>query len=395
MTEPILIGGGGIGGLCAAIALTQAGQPVRVLEQSDVFSEAGAGIQVGPNAWRLLQNWGLGELISAFAAIPQGIRIYDGLSGELLNTVHLGRRSEQRYGAPHIVIRRAHLQKCLLEAAWSQADLDITTGFQVTGCQNVDHGVETFGTSGASVRGRAVIGADGLQSTLRECVEKTRPETIGMTAWRATIRASDAPELLRQSDIGVWMGPRCHLIHYPVDAGKEVDIIAIIQETFHYDGWGAPGETEDLLPFFFDWNQGLYQILEQLTGWTKWTLFTMKPLKAWGHGRLTLLGDAAHPVQPFLAQGSAMAIEDATVLADEIQKSPDEIPAALRRYEELRAQRVARVQNASRRLGSVYHLAGPSRWARNFAIRRLEPDTLLARYDWLYGFTPDLSAAHR
>ena len=393
MTDPILIGGGGIGGLCAAIALAQQGQPVRVLEQSDSFSEAGAGIQIGPNAWRLLQDWGLAELISAFAAIPQGIRIYDGLSGELLNTVLLGERSEQRYGAPHIVIRRAHLQKCLLEAALAQADLEITTGFKVTGYQSIDDGVEALDTSGVSVRGRAIVGADGLQSTLREFVEETRPETIGMTAWRAAMCASDAPELFRQSDIGVWMGPYCHLIHYPVDGGKEVDIIAIIHETFHYDGWGASGETEDLLPFFSDWHESLYQILEQLSGWTKWTLFTMKPLKAWGHGRLTLLGDAAHPVQPFLAQGSAMAIEDAAVLADEIRKSPDALPAALRRYEELRAGRVARVQNASRHLGSVYHLGGPSRWARNFAIRRLKPDALLARYDWLYGFTPGSSAA--
>lgn len=395
MNDPILIVGGGIGGLCAAVALAKVGQPVRVLEQSNSFSEAGAGIQVGPNAWRLLQGLGLEELISVFAAVPQGIRIYDGLNGELLNTVHLGQRSEQRYGAPRIVIRRAHLQKCLLETAWTQADLEITTGFKVTDCKSLDRGVEAIDTSGVSVRGRAVIGADGLQSTLRECVEETRPETIGMTAWRTAIRASDAPESLRQPYIGVWMGPYCHLVHYPVDAGAEVDIMAIIEDTYHYDGWGAPGETEDLLPFFSDWHKSTYQILERLSDWTKWTLFTMKPLKAWGHGRFTLLGDAAHPVQPFLAQGSAMAIEDAAVLADEIHKSPDEIPAALRRYEQLRAPRAARVQNASERLGYVYHLAGLFRWARNFAIRRREPDALLARYDWLYGFTPDLTVTRQ
>ena len=391
MADPILIGGGGIGGLCAALALAQAGHPVRVLEQSDTFSEAGAGIQVGPNAWRLLQDWGLEELISAYAAVPQGIRIYDGLSGELLNTVHLGRGSEERYGAPHIVIRRAHLQKCLLEAALTQADLEITTGFKITGCKSIERGIVALDASGVSVRGRAVIGADGLQSTLRGCVEETRPETVGTTAWRATIPAKDAPEFLRQPYIGVWMAPYCHLVHYPVDAGAEVDIIATIEETYNYDGWGTPGETEDLLPFFADWHKGPYEMLEHLSDWTKWTLFTMKPLKAWGHERLTLLGDAAHPVRPFLAQGSAMAIEDAAVLADEVQKSPDEIPLALRRYEQLRAPRAARVQNASERLGNVYHLAGLLRWARNFVIRRREPDALLARYDWLYGFTPDVT----
>ena len=133
-------------------------------------------------------------------------------------------------------------------------------------------------------------------------------------------------------------------------------------------------------------------MLERLSDWTKWTLFTMKPLQAWGRGRVTLLGDAAHPVQPFLAQGSAMAIEDAAVLACEVQKSPHEIPVAFRRYEQLRMQRTAQIQRASQRLGQIYHFAGPLRWGRNFVIRRRKPEDLLASYDWVYGFTPDLTA---
>lgn len=388
MTDPILIAGGGIGGLCAAVALARAGFPVSVLERSDAFSEMGAGIQVGPNAMRLLEDWELAPLVAAYSTVPEGIRVFEGLTGELLNTVPLGRRAEERYGSPNIVIRRAQLQKCLLEAAWTQPDLKITTGFGLAGHESFEDRVEVFDASGTRVRGQALIGADGLQSTIRATVHQHQPETIGKTAWRTVIRSSDAPSVFGDPYIGIWMAPYGHLVHYPVDAGEEVDVIAVVEDTYHFDGWGAQGDPDDLLPHFYNWDRFPLEFLEQLEGWTKWTLFTMKPLDPWGHGRITLLGDAAHPVQPFLAQGSAMAIEDAAVLADEVRKSPTDLPAALRSYEQLRARRTARVQQASHRLGQIYHLAGLPRWIRDAVVRWRKPMSLLARYDWLYGFAP-------
>lgn len=394
MTDPILIVGGGIGGLSASIGLAGAGLPVRVLEQSNSFSEAGAGIQVGPNALRVLRKWDVGDLIAAYAAVPLGIRIYDGIGGELLNTVPLGRRSEERYGAPHIVIRRAHLQRCLLDVAGAHCDVDIQTGFELAGFEDGSTHVEARDGEGAGARGQALIGADGLQSKVRALLDGngSEPQTVGMTAWRTSVAAKDAPGLLSEPYIGVWMAPYCHLVHYPVEAGEAVDIIAIIEETYLYDGWGAKGEVEDLLPHFHDWHATPLSLLEQLQAWTKWTIYKMNPLKSWGRGRVTLLGDAAHPVQPFLAQGSAMAIEDAAVLVNEIRIRPDDFAAAFRRYEQSRRERTAKVQRASHGLGRVYHYAGPTRWARNAVIRRRKPVDLLARYDWLYGATPEVAA---
>ncbi|MGI9385118.1 MAG: FAD-dependent monooxygenase, partial [Methyloligellaceae bacterium] len=344
--------------------------------------------QVGPNAMRLLEDWGIARLVSAYATVPEGIRVFEALTGELLNTVPLGSSAESRYGSPNIVIRRAQLQKCLLEAAWTQSNLEIVTGFRLAGHEDLEDRVEAFDASGIRKRGQALIGADGLQSTIRASVHRHQPETIGKTAWRTAIRTSDAPASFADPYIGIWMAPYGHLVHYTVDAGNEIDVIAVIEDTYHFDGWGAPGDPEDLLPHFYNWDAYPLEFLEQLEGWTKWTLFSMNPLDPWGHGRVTLLGDAAHPVQPFLAQGSAMAIEDAAVLADEVRKSPADLPAALRRYEQQRVRRTARVQHASHRLGQIYHLAGLPRWVRDAVLRWRKPMSLLARYDWLYGFAP-------
>ena len=387
MTDPILIAGGGIGGLSAGVALARAGVPVCVLEQSDTFSEMGAGIQVGPNAMRLLEEWGVAHLVMAYASVPEGIRVYEALTGELLNTVPLGSSAEARYGSPNVVIRRAQLQKCLLESAWTQSNLEIVTGFRLKGYESHEDRVEVFDAFGTRRRGRALIGADGLQSTIRATVHDRQPETIGKTAWRTSVRTADAPETFADPYIGIWMAPYGHLVHYPVDAGNEIDIIAVIEDTYHFDGWGADGDPDDLLPHFYNWDRYPLAFLEELPDWTKWTLFAMKPMDPWGRGRVTLLGDAAHPVQPFLAQGSAMAIEDAAVLADEVRKSPSDLPAALRSYEQRRMRRTARVQDASHRLGQIYHLAGVARLARDAVLRRRKPMSLLARYDWLYGYT--------
>lgn len=384
MVDPILIAGGGIGGLSAAVALARAGFPVRILERMDTFSEAGSGMQIGPNAMCLLEHLGAAELVSAYGAVPEGIRIFAGRNADILTTIPLGRQAKERYGAPSIVVRRAHLQQCLLEAAWSQTDLEISTGFQLTGYESNGDGVEVFDRTGTGVRGRALIGADGLRSAVRAQIHETHPQTVGKTAWRTTIRTSDAPPVLAEPYIGIWMAPYSYLVHYPVDAGKVINLVAIVEDTYHFDGWGAKGDPQDLLPHFHDWDDLPRSLLEQLSDWSKWTLFTMEPLSSWGVGCVTLLGDAAHPIQPYLAQGSAMAIEDAAVLADEIRKAPDDLPAALKHYERLRAPRTSRVQRASNRLGRISHSGGALRWVRDLVLRRRRPLSVLAGYDWLY-----------
>lgn len=389
MTDPILIAGGGIGGLSAAIALAREGQQAHVLERSATLSEAGSGIQLGPNAFNILKEWGLEDLIRPFAVKLSDIRVHDGLTGELLNTVRLGLECQRRYDVPYLVIRRAHLQKCLLDVAASDARIKVTTGFSLSGLEIGDTSVKVRDDAGQTLEGLVLIGADGLQSTVRRSLMDNEPETLGMTAWRTILPAADIPDDFAERKIGVWMGPGSHIVHYPIDGGESLDVVAIIDDTYHFDGWGEPGDPEDLLPHFVDWDDKPLSLLNTAADWQKWTLFKMSPLVSWGHGPVTLLGDAAHPIPPLLAQGAAMAIEDAATLAAQIAARPDDTATALRRYEAARQTRTAKVQRASLALGRVYHYSGPSRWARNSLLRNLAPEKMVGRYDWIYGFATD------
>lgn len=389
MTDPILIAGGGIGGLSAAIALAREGRQAHILERSATFSEVGSGIQLGPNAFNILKEWGLEDLIRPYAVKLSDIRIHDGLTGQLLNTVRLGLECQRRYDVPYLVIRRAHLQKCLLDVAASDARIQLTTGVALS---DVEIGADTVTVrdeTGQTFDGPILIGADGIQSTVRRSLMDTEPETLGMTAWRTILPASDIPEDIAERKIGVWMGPGSHIVHYPIDGGDALDVVAIIDDTYHFDGWGEPGDAEDLLPHFIDWDEKPLSLIRTASDWQKWTLFKMSPLVSWGQGPVTLLGDAAHPVPPLLAQGAAMAIEDAAALAAQIAARPDDRATALRRYEAARQTRTAKVQRASLALGRVYHYSGPSRWARNSLLRNLAPEKMVGRYDWIYGFAND------
>ena len=315
MMEPVLICGGGIGGLSAAIALSREGIPVRVLEQATSFSEAGTGIEIGPNAARHLDAWGLMELMSALSSEPDGMHVHDGLSGTLLTTVPLGGFVRERYGAPYLVIHRKHLQYCLLEAAGECDGLEIETGFKLAKLDVRPDGVTAKSAAGGTAHGRALVGADGLWSTVRASFSDSEPRTVGVTAWRALLPASKAPDAVNAPHIGLHLGPGAHVIHYPIDAGATINVVAMIEETINFDGWASPGKSNELLPFFGTWGEHVFELLEVPDDWYKWTVMSMDPLTQWGGGPVTLIGDAAHPIEPFMAQGGAAAIEDAASLA--------------------------------------------------------------------------------
>ncbi len=387
MVDPVLVCGAGIGGLSAAIALARKGVPVRVLEQAPNLSEAGAGIEIGPNAARHLNAWGLSDLLSTFSTEPEGVRVYDGLSGALLITVPLGNFARQRYGAPYLMVHRRHLQHCLLEVAGELDKLEIELGFKVSKVDVRPEGVTVKSETDDTAHGRALIGADGIWSRVRAVVSDKEPETVGVTAWRALVPASRVPEAKRAPYVGLQLGPGSHVLHYPVDAGATISVVAMIEETINFDGWASPGDANDLLTFFYDWDDEVFRLLELPDDWFKWTVMRMEPLELWGEGPMTLLGDAAHPIEPFMAQGGAAAIEDAASLADAVAANPANITAAFRAYEDSRQQRVIRIQKASQQRGKIYHMSGLKRWARNIMLRRQVPETLLSRYDWLYGTT--------
>ena len=386
-SDPILIAGGGIGGLSAGLALARAGFRARVLERAQSFEEAGAGIQLGPNATRILQDWGVWEALAPARVAPQAVHIHDGLAGGRLATIALG-QAEARYGAPYAAVHRADLQQALLSNAKAAEGLTVSTGFEVAEASQSARGVEVNSTKGKAAAGRALIGADGLRSRVRaQFGLGPEPVYSGQTAWRALAPIAARPKGFGASDIGLWLGPGAHLVHYPVKGGKALNLVAVVDEPLAYEGWNAPGERAELIALFTRWDARARALLGVPAAWRKWALAEARPLEAWSSGRVTLLGDAAHPILPFFAQGGAMAIEDAAALADALAGAAT-IEAAFARYQRARGARTARVQARSKRQGRIYHLKGPMRLARNWTLRLRSGEALLADLDWLYGTRP-------
>jgi salicylate hydroxylase len=383
----ILISGGGIGGLGAAIALSQRGIASHILEQAETFSEVGAGIQIGPNGMRILEHWGVAELLMGKGSTPEAIRIFDGLTGKMLNSVPLGEFSLERYGAPYRVFHRAELQMALLEKARSLSNITITTGFRIRKFVEHDNEVNVHCVSGNKQQGRLLIGADGLWSRTRGQMHPAiTPTFYGKSAWRAIISRADAPEPFKRQETGLWMAPNAHLVHYPVMGGEAINVVAVITEEFNKEGWTTHGHSDELLAHYTNWNSVPRNFLDHVTGWQKWSLFGLEHIPFWNRGRVTLLGDAAHPPIPFLAQGGVMAIEDAHVLARELDLHGDDHAKAFAEYQSQRRSRAYHVMDTAHKLGKIYHMKGLMRQARNAVLTRKRPEKLLADYDWLYGF---------
>ena len=383
----ILIAGGGIGGLSTAIALAHHGIHTQLLEQAKTFSEVGAGIQVGPNGMRILEHWGVTSLLEGKGATPEAVRLYDGLTGAQLNHVPLGEHARKRYGAPYRVFHRAELQMALVEKARSLSQITIVNGFQVQKFVEQEHGITVHSTSGDERSGRLMIGADGLWSRIRaQMYPYITTSFYGKSAWRAIIPRSTAPEPFSKMETGLWMAPDAHLVHYPIQGGEAINVVAVITEKFDKIGWGAAGLGDDLLAHYTAWDKTPRTLLNRVTGWQKWALFSLEHLSCWSAGRVTLLGDAAHPPIPFLAQGGVMAIEDAFVLAQELDRYGEDHESAFEQYESQRRARAYHVMDTADKLGNIYHMKGVMRFARNTILTRKKPEKLLADYDWLYGF---------
>lgn len=383
----ILIAGGGIGGLSAALALAQAGVPVQVLEQAEQFSEAGAGVQLGPNAVHVLRGLGVADRLAPRALAPEGVHLFDAHAGECLATVPLGPMAELRYGAPYWVAHRADLQSALLEMARANDNIVITQPFRVARCVQDGAAVRAFAEGGAEAAGGALIGADGWRSCVRADVGANgAPLYSGKTAWRLMVPFADAPAALRQRAVGLWLSPRAHMVHYPVRGSAEVNIVVIVDDRDAPQGWNAPGEAGELVRQLAGWPKAITRFLGERTGWRRWALHDMPPPRRWSRGRITLLGDAAHPVLPFLASGGVLAIEDAAVLAREMAAAKGDAAMAFAAYAAKRRPRAAQVQMRSRRMGRIYHMGGMMRWSRNQVLTARGPQNLLARNDWLYGY---------
>ena len=388
-SRTIVIAGAGIGGLTAALALTRAGFRAVVLEQAERLEEAGAGIQLSPNATRVLFDLGLAERLRPLVVAPESIRIVNGRSGRDIVRVPLGETAAQRYGAPYWVIHRADLQAVLTTAIAENPDVTLRLAARVEDFVIHPHGVTIEARDAQGLRdeqGIALVGADGLWSTLRTRLgERRSPHFAHRTAWRAVVPAAGLTDEFRESVTGLWLGRDAHLVHYPVKGGREVNIVAIVRDDWHEPGWSAPGRQGELAPRFAGFAPQARALIAIPDRWQKWALFDRPPGRPRTKDPVTLLGDAAHPMLPFLAQGGAMAIEDAAVLAACLSRDED-TTRALRAFERARRVRVARAQHEARRNSWRYHLSGPLGFARNAVLRAMGGEKLLRRFDWLYGW---------
>jgi len=389
-SRSIVIAGAGIGGLTAALALAAKGFRVSVFEQAPRLEAVGAGIQLSPNATRVLRDLGVGDLLETSVVVPAALMVRSAASGRPIVRMPLGAEAERRHGAPYWMVHRGDLQAALVAAAEANPDITITLGAKVEDYAIHRHGLTVRVRHGAGLAEEhciAVIGADGLWSSLRSRIgNREKPRFRKRTAWRSLIAATEVPEPFRESLVQLWLGGDAHLVHYPVRAGAAINIVAIAHDSQERPGWSAEGAQRDLMEHFArgNWSQDARGLLMLPAAWQTWSLYDMPELPQWGDGPVTLLGDAAHPMLPFLAQGAGMAIEDAAILARSLARSPGDVPTALRAYEQARRPRTALVQQASRRNGAIYHKAGPAAFIRNIGMQVLGGRRLISRYDWIY-----------
>lgn len=384
MPLDVLIAGGGIGGITAALCLAEEGHSVELFEQANSFSEAGAGIQLSPNCTRVLHHLGLESALRENAFLPEGTQIRDWKSGRLISESALGDAAVRQFGFPYYHIHRGDLLALLVNAASTHTNIRVHTGARIEILLEKENAVE-LSINGETSKGDLLIGADGIHSTIRASLwGEEKPAFTGNIAWRALVPSAKLPEGLIHPMSTVWWGPGKHFVHYFVRRGEMVNCVCVVEKTgWEVESWTARGDYEELKSDFRDWHPDIQTLIDSADRESlyKWALYDRPPMKAWSRGRVTLLGDACHPTLPFMAQGAAMAIEDGAVLAGCLRQDAD-VPAALQQYEDLRRERTARIQKGSRRNATIFHMSGIKAWARNLAARKAAGSAMNSLYGY-------------
>jgi len=378
--DPILIAGGGIGGLAAALALASRGYPSHVLEQAPEFKEVGAGIQLGPSSWRSLRALGVEAAVKKLAVFPQALIMMDAVTGEEVVSIPLG-GFEERFKAPYALIHRADLLNALLAGCAAAPLITLENSRQVTDFRDDGRMVHIATADGRSCQTPALIAADGLWSTMRaKLIGDGKPRVSGHITYRSVLPAADVPDRLRRNDMVLWAGPKCHMVHYPLRGGELFNLVATFHSSRYEEGWNSFGDPAELHERFAGTCDEVKLMLGKIKEWRMWVLCDREPIKHWSKGRVTLLGDSAHPMLQYLAQGAGMALEDSLCLAKYLDESSS-VEAAFAAYPLQRYLRTGRVQLAARLYGEFYHADGVRRELRNEYVKHASYEALAWLYD--------------
>ena len=388
MRLKVAIAGGGIGGLAAALSLSHSGADVTLFEKTSAFTEIGAGIQLGPNVTRILQGWGLLDAIRQAAAAPDCLRVRRATTGSVLGELRLGHAMTARYGAPYLTLHRADLHTVLLQAV-QQTPAALHTDCALQSFEQTAQMVSVQ-TNAGTQQADVLVGADGLWSNTRQqLLHDSPPRRTGHLAYRALIKQADLPERLRSQSVTAWLGPSMHAVQYPVRGGEWLNVVVFVHGDVPSDfqNWNHSANAADLSSQLMGFCPALQDMVQAAPDWRLWVMHDRPPMQVahqMATGRVALLGDASHPMRPYLAQGAGMAIEDAAELGLVLgAATPAKAPAALQQYAARRWQRNARVQARALRNGQIFHATGPVRWGRDVAMKLM--GERLLDMPWLYG----------
>ncbi|MCE9659797.1 MAG: 3-hydroxybenzoate 6-monooxygenase [Burkholderiales bacterium] len=387
--RPVLVAGGGIGGIAAALALARRGFAVEVFEQAAEIGEIGAGVQLAPNAFAAFDALGVGERARARAVYNDRMVMMDAVDGSVVAEVPLGEAFRARFANPYAVMHRADVHGSLVEGARAEARIAIRTSTRIERFVQDEGGVTAFDAAGGEHRGAALIGCDGVRSNVRSQLFGDPVRVSGHVVYRAVVEAAEFPADLAWNAAAVWAGPNCHLVHYPLRGGEQYNVVV----TFHSretETWGVrEGSRAEVLSYFEGICERAHQLLELPKSWRRWATADREPIECWSEGAVTLLGDAAHPLLQYLAQGACMALEDAVTLGAALDVERGDFVAAFRRYEQARVARAARVVLMTREMGRLYHAKGVQRLVRNQLWKGRTPERFYDAVEWLYGWTAE------
>ncbi len=383
---PVLVAGGGIGGLAAALALTRQGFEVKVLEQAPEIGEIGAGIQLGPNAFHAFDALGVGDKTRARAVYTDYMVMHDAIDETQVGKIPTGEAFLKRFGNPYAVIHRVDVHMSLLEGAKETGKVEILTSTRAARIEQDANGATIIDQNGKAHRGLAVIGADGVKSVVRAQYVNDPARITGHVVYRAVVDKKDFPADLQWNAASIWVGPNCHLVHYPLRGGEQYNVVV----TFHsrkQEEWGVTeGSKEEVQSYFQDICPKARQLINLPKSWKRWATADREPIGRWSFDRATLLGDAAHPTTQYMAQGACMALEDAVTLGEALRKHDNDFGKAFDLYQRARVARTARIVLSGREMGRIYHAKGVERLVRNDLWRGRTPERYYDAMEWLYGW---------